>query len=445
MEVFPKVKAVIDLRIFKDRHEAYNIIHSNKAQCKIGANCYEVTGSFQEIDEIHTRLLKLKAVSCSVNPSAALSAPNHHAELCIDKIYFDYISAICSNQLRNIEQECNVAIKKTEIAGTCKIEFHSVSKSKMMSSAAKDRFITLYQRVATNFDLKTIELRNFSKETTEKGIRAFLQKEYPKVVVEFKGPKLTLAGSPSETKRAEIALLSNKCQGNRLKSATNAAASNMDITDSSTKPLSSPSHHKTKSISAAASSKLDSKAEDKTCPVCLDEINERETLKKCKHSFCRECIKAAFRVKSACPICGEVYGELMGNQPQAGTMKSYTTGIHLPGYEKYDTIVINYAIPDGIQQPEHPSPGQRYTGTGRIAYLPDTLEGRKVHKLLERAFNQRLVFTIGTSSTTGRSNVVTWNDIHHKTSTSGGPSMYGYPDPTYLDRVQDELKAKGIH
>ena len=37
-----------------------------------------------------------------------------------------------------------------------------------------------------------------------------------------------------------------------------------------------------------------------------------------------------------------------------------------------------------------------------------------------------------------------WNDIHHKTSTHGGAQGYGYPDPEYLDRVIDDLKARGI-
>jgi len=35
-----------------------------------------------------------------------------------------------------------------------------------------------------------------------------------------------------------------------------------------------------------------------------------------------------------------------------------------------------------------------------------------------------------------------WSGIHHKTSPAGG--TFGYPDPTYLDRVTDELKARDI-
>jgi hypothetical protein len=31
-----------------------------------------------------------------------------------------------------------------------------------------------------------------------------------------------------------------------------------------------------------------------------------------------------------------------------------------------------------------------------------------------------------------------------QTSTRGGPTNYGYPDPTYLSRVKSELAAKGF-
>ena len=87
------------------------------------------------------------------------------------------------------------------------------------------------------------------------------------------------------------------------------------------------------------------------------------------------------------------------------------------GYRK---IVISYQFPSGVQGPEHSNPGQYYQGTSRTAYLPDNHEGREVLQFLRRAFDARLVFTVGTSNTTGLSNQVIWNDIHHKTSISGG-------------------------
>lgn len=68
----------------------------------------------------------------------------------------------------------------------------------------------------------------------------------------------------------------------------------------------------------------------------------------------------------------------------------------------------------------------------------------KVLGLLIEAFDRRLIFTVGTSVTTGLTNATVWAGIHHKTSLSGGTSSFGYPDPTYLNRVQEELASKGV-
>ena len=84
------------------------------------------------------------------------------------------------------------------------------------------------------------------------------------------------------------------------------------------------------------------------------------------------------------------------------------------------TIIIEYNFPSGIQGQDHPNPGVRFQGTKRTAYLPDTQEGREVLRLLKRAFDAQLVFTVGTSNTTGLSNQITWNGISHKTSIKNG-------------------------
>ena len=87
------------------------------------------------------------------------------------------------------------------------------------------------------------------------------------------------------------------------------------------------------------------------------------------------------------------------------------------------TIEITYTIPSGVQDSRHPQPGQPFMGTVRNAYLPNNPEGKYVLQLLQRAFNDQHVFTIGQSSTTGKDNVVVWNDIHHKTQIDGGPDQ----------------------
>ena len=65
--------------------------------------------------------------------------------------------------------------------------------------------------------------------------------------------------------------------------------------------------------------------------------------------------------------------------------------------------------------------GKYYHGTSRTAYLPNIPEGQEILKLLKKAFDARLIFTVGTSHTTGQTDTVVWNDIHHKTGTHGQP------------------------
>ncbi|XP_072469908.1 E3 ubiquitin-protein ligase DTX3L [Notamacropus eugenii] len=183
--------------------------------------------------------------------------------------------------------------------------------------------------------------------------------------------------------------------------------------------------------------------EEEKCVICMEIIHQKKVLSKCKHAFCGPCITEAMKHKQVCPVCQTSYGLMKGNQPE-GKMWVFYLAFPLPGYTSCDTIQILYEMKGGIQTEDHPNPGKFYAGTSRMAYLPDNKEGRQVLNLLKRAFDQRLIFTIGQSRTTGNENVITWNDIHHKTQIYGGPSNFGYPDPDYLKRVKMELKAKGI-
>lgn len=75
-------------------------------------------------------------------------------------------------------------------------------------------------------------------------------------------------------------------------------------------------------------------------------------------------------------------------------------------------------------QEEHPHPGKPFKGASRTAYLPNSEKGQKCLRLLQKAFDRKLTFTVGRSRTTGRDDCVTWNDIHHKTNVQGGPQRY---------------------
>lgn len=149
----------------------------------------------------------------------------------------------------------------------------------------------------------------------------------------------------------------------------------------------------------------------------------------------------------------------------------------LPGFADTQTIRIVYDIPTGIQVnpqgpqpqlsappptprlhlwsetllpslqgPEHPNPGKKFTARGfpRHCYLPNNEKGRKVLRMLITAWERRLIFTIGTSNTTGESDTVVWNEIHHKTEFGSNLTGHGYPDASYLDNVLAELTAQGV-
>mmetsp|Transcript_36697 Transcript_36697/g.63011 ORF Transcript_36697/g.63011 Transcript_36697/m.63011 type:complete len:313 (-) Transcript_36697:744-1682(-) len=212
----------------------------------------------------------------------------------------------------------------------------------------------------------------------------------------------------------------------------------------------------------------DESLKEHSCPICLcsfieeeeDDIMEDDDLSvvhlsACKgHYFHKNCIARCFKPTDdlnpevtghlRCPVCSHIYGTRVGNMP-LGFMNVQVVPKPLPGFppDSY-TFHIKYSIPSGIQGPDHPAPGKSFTGTLRHCYLPNTAEGRDVLQKLQTAFKRRLTFTIGNSITSGRTNTVVWNCIHHKTNVFGGAARYGYPDDTYLTRVTDELASVGV-
>nr|XP_056721154.1 probable E3 ubiquitin-protein ligase DTX2 [Euleptes europaea] len=206
---------------------------------------------------------------------------------------------------------------------------------------------------------------------------------------------------------------------------------------------------------------------DEDCIICMEKLaapsgysdaSDCQTIKpesvgrlvKCGHAFHLLCLLAMYTSGNKdgslqCPSCKAIYGEKTGTQPN-GRMDVSKLPDSLPGYEGCGSIQIAYYINKGVQGPEHPNPGMPYTARGfpRYCYLPDNAKGKKVLELLKMAWKRRLIFTIGTSSTTGESNTVVWNEIHHKTEMTSNASGHGYPDPNYLDNVLAELAAQGV-
>jgi len=185
------------------------------------------------------------------------------------------------------------------------------------------------------------------------------------------------------------------------------------------------------------------------CAICFETYTSDSdvVILKCSHHFCKTCIIGCYSQGFIlCPMCKTCFGIRVGSMPE-GNLKIETIPVGkcpLAGHESHGTIRFRMSFPDGIQDSEHPNPGQPYAGTSRTAYLPDTPEGRELLNLFKIAWKRKLLFRVGTSVTTGADNQVIWNGIHLKTQTHGGATNFGYPDDTYFERVKKELADKGI-
>jgi len=187
------------------------------------------------------------------------------------------------------------------------------------------------------------------------------------------------------------------------------------------------------------------------CPICLElmvpnqesDANPIVCIKKCKHRFHKKCILEMFQLNhTKCPNCRESIGIEPHGQGPSGSMRiTIEPQIFCNGYQNNSegTIVLHYSIQSGLQLPFMENPGQHYSGTFRVAYLPNNEAGLKLLSRLKYAFAHGLTFRIGTSLTTGRSNQTTWTSIHHKTNLSH--SVHGYPDPNYFYNCNASLDA----
>nr|XP_040050738.1 E3 ubiquitin-protein ligase DTX3L [Gasterosteus aculeatus aculeatus] len=427
MEFITDISVIVDEADFTDPGRLEEILRSYRSEKR--ASYHTVRGTFEELEDLSIRLLEVTGRSEAV-PCRPTRAPPHVKPVDVSGAVMAYIQQKRAEELRRIqgssfaiETQPHLGTAHHHPSGTVRVTFRSrhASSPPVHPGFVRERFVTFYQRTASDLQVTSVPA------SWQRNLKD-LQGAFPNLLFESArghGP-LTVTGPFMHVARIKDFLLQNKGSS----SGVQADGGLVDVASAGTQgPSSAPGEGPT----------------EDPCPICMEPMAtaEKETLR-CKHSFCGSCLKRAFAYKPVCPTCGELHGTLIGTQPDGGKMKVTKTSSSLPGNEQHGTITIRYCIPRGIQREEHPSPGQPYEGTSRTAYLPDSPEGARTLALLRRAFDQKLIFTVGRSTTSGRDNAVTWNDIHHKTSTHGGPTRYGYPDPEYLSRVQEELKVKGI-
>ncbi|KAL3936879.1 MAG: hypothetical protein SGARI_002371 [Bacillariaceae sp.] len=200
---------------------------------------------------------------------------------------------------------------------------------------------------------------------------------------------------------------------------------------------------------------------DDDCAICMDALWDQSggfgahrvvSIKACQHCFHYNCIHEALSkgCGGKCPICstpidGEAAAEGLtskGKCPSGTLTVQNDPSTSCAGYENCDALILSYSIRSGTQMKYHPAPNLRFSGASRVGYLPNNAEGQDLLVRMQYAFMHGLSFMVGTSLTTGQTNVVTWASIHHKTSPSGG--TYGYPDPGYFTRSNSELDALGV-
>ena len=156
------------------------------------------------------------------------------------------------------------------------------------------------------------------------------------------------------------------------------------------------------------------------CPLCKGAIND-PVITPCQHKYCRGCLARSLHDSPYCAVCRVQLRDVTGNQPDGGRMSHHILKQSLIGYDGYGTIKITYYIPSGIQGHNHPHPGRQFSGDTRYAYLPNSPEGNEVLTLLKRAFDAKLLFTVGKSATSNKDNTIIWGDIEQKSRTQGGP------------------------
>ncbi|XP_068604281.1 E3 ubiquitin-protein ligase DTX3L1 [Brachionichthys hirsutus] len=146
-------------------------------------------------------------------------------------------------------------------------------------------------------------------------------------------------------------------------------------------------------------------------------------------------------VQQANGAVGEIYSVQNGCQPE-GQMTWEVFHRGLPAFPNSNTLQVTFTFTDGTQTGKHPHPGQPYTGLQFSTYLPENHDGRRLLKLLDKAFSQKLLFTIATN--TDGKDLVTTAIIPLKTQPGRGSGNDVYPDSEDMKNVRKLLKDIGI-
>ncbi|XP_030230240.1 uncharacterized protein dtx3lb.2 isoform X3 [Gadus morhua] len=416
-----------------DWEKALQLIQQGREKLTLTVSPHEVEvcGPMESLKTFqnYSKIIKKSHNSQIPGPSSTGEAQGRSDTLHIDPVHWLVITTLFKTELAELEKGFGVKYGYIQDKVKARAEMKSKDAFTLESDSLR-ALVCLHQRVTAS--VLSCSLQSQSQRHLVKERLAGL----PGVVPDFRGDQWRIIGLPEDLRRA-VDLIESDLGRPVFREEDKQRIGHLRYgVDSSGGSDMAGGKPPVRGAPAA-------EEEEDKCPVCMDQITNRRMLP-CHHALCKECLEnLVTQMGPTCPICKALFGELTGDQPD-GRMTYETQRYSLPGFQGHGNIVIKYEMYPGKQTARHPNPGKTHYGTQRSAYLPDNREGREVLRLLQRAFDKRLIFTVGTSRTSGSEDQVTWNDIHHKTSISGGPSSFGYPDPDYLRRVKEELKAKGI-
>jgi deltex-like protein len=168
------------------------------------------------------------------------------------------------------------------------------------------------------------------------------------------------------------------------------------------------------------------------CIIYLEEMSGPVARLDCAHQYHLECLKETAIREAKCPTCRQPFQQQTpyGQMPSGHMNVMRAPNVTCAGRAK-GSLWIHYVFHKGRQQSYHPNPGQRYNGTSRAAFLPDTPQGHQLCSCLVEAFQYGLTSRVGTSLTSGLTDQITWASIPHKTKVEQQPAWLSRPSLLY--------------
>lgn len=268
----------------------------------------------------------------------------------VDTDVFEFLEPKLATEIESIKQVYRTRMEKKKClkSQNTHIVFKpETKKTPDLTSGACESVFRAYQRALKTPTEKVISFKH-SLDLGRKLNTFFvhLQAENRKVLLKKTDDKLTIFGLPEQvcSTAKQILLFLNFGQpavhSDTAKAGTSSGASLEHNNGDKGQSFSSGNPSYAKAAKA--------EPEEENCSICMDKIDEKEVLPKCKHAFCKGCIREAMKYKPVCPVCNMSYGKIEGNQPP-GKMDIFKDRFSLPGYEGSGTITIMYHIFEGVQ------------------------------------------------------------------------------------------------